>query len=420
MISDVKILISLSMLHLCNQLSNPSIVRVIKYSLERLTKAVQIIIRQKLFEQLVLTIFCIRDYILDQDITLVEYKRFHGEPDAIYPSITLCIYKPFIPSKIEGLGANVNIYSYKDFLFGYDYDGWNSSFSSINYDNVSINILDYLKYVEMNLLNNDNLRWDVENNSHLLTNHDARWLNHDTVKPPEIYVSGRMHNKKCFTMNIPMVENKRIYSVEMNMDKDIFPYGIIRPDRNQFFITLHYPFQLLRSYVFSRVRWPSSIKETDCFQLRVSVGSTEVLKRRNKYTDPCNDALETHDNITFLRMIEDIGCSPTHWKIESDLQECNNIKQYKNMNTLLQDAEGYLPPCKSIERLVTMAAGSKCDQTDRIFRLKFYFQEPMYKQINVLRAYGFQSLVGNAGTIDGFYDLICVALVFTLGLHLFI
>ena len=186
----------------------------------------------------------------------------------------------------------------------------------------------------------------------------------------------------------------------MRVDKDIFPNEIIRPEREDFFITMHYPFQVTRSYVLSRVNWESSIEETDCFQLNVFVGSTEVLKRRNKYTDPCSDDLKAHDNITFLRMMENMGCSPTHWKMKSDLPNCSNLEQYKKMNTLLQDAEELFPPCKSIERLITTAVGSKCDQGYTDLRLKFYFQEPLYKQINVLRAYGFQSLVGNAGKID--------------------
>ena len=351
---------------------------------------------------LVLIICCIRDYILDKDVTHIEYKRFHDEPEANYPSITICFYKPFIRDEIDGLGGHVTITSYKDFLYGNDNGSWNSSFSDINYDNVSIKILDYLKYVKVNLLNNDNLVWNVESNTQLVDNHDTIRLNYSMVKSPEIYVSARMHNKKCFTMNIPFVENKRIYSVKMKIDKDIFPSGIIHLDRKDFFITMHYPFQVRRSYVLSRVNWESSIEETDCFQLNVFVGSTEVLKRRNKYTDPCSDDLKAYDNITFFRMMEDMGCSPSHWKMESDLQNCSNLKQYQKMHALLKDAEEHLPPCKSIERLITTAVGSKCDQGYRDLRLKFYFQEPLYKQINVLRAYGFQSLVGNAGKIDWF------------------
>ena len=37
--------------------------------------------------------YCIREYALDQDVTHIEYKKFHEQPDDLYPSITLCFYR---------------------------------------------------------------------------------------------------------------------------------------------------------------------------------------------------------------------------------------------------------------------------------------------------------------------------------------
>ena len=160
-------------------------------------------------------IYCIQEYSLDQDVTHIEYKKFHDGPGEIYPSITLCFYKPFRHDKMMVLGRDVTFYSYKDFLSGYDRGNWNSSFSDMDYDDVSVNFMDHLLYVEFNLLNNDYLKWNIENKTRLVDDHDT--LNYSRVKQPDIYVSARLYNKKCFTMNIPFVENKRIYSVEMKI-----------------------------------------------------------------------------------------------------------------------------------------------------------------------------------------------------------
>ena len=198
-----------------------------------------------------------------------------------------------------GLGGDVTPYLYKGFSSGPDYGNWNSSFSDIDYDNISIKLLDYLLYVKLYIVNNgmvNYLKWNIENKTMLVYDHNTYYsvANLNMLKPPEIYVSARLHNKKCFTMNIPFIENIRVYSVQMKIDKHIFPNGI-RPRWNDFFITMHYPFQMMRSYVLSRVKWESSINETDCWALKVSVGSMEVLKRRSKYNDPCNDNLKGHD-----------------------------------------------------------------------------------------------------------------------------
>ena len=351
---------------------------------------------------LIMTIFCIQEYVLDQDVTHIGYKKFHDEQGEVYPSITLCFRIPFRREKMLGLGGDVTPYLYKGFVSGQDYGNWNSSFSDIDYDNISTNFLDYLLNVEMYMLNGVYLKWIIENKIRMVHAHykhyNVDYQNYSMVKPPEIYVSARLHNKKCFTMNIPFMENIRIYAVKMKIDKDIFPYGI-RPKRNDFFITMHYPFQVIRSHVLSRVKWESSINETDCFKLTVSVGSMEVLKRRNKYKDPCNDNLKGHDNMALLRIIQDVGCSPIHWKIKSKLPSCKDRNQYADIQRLLRYAEETLPPCKSFERLITTAIGELCRQDDNALRIIFHFEDRLFKKITVLRAYGFQSLVGNAGKI---------------------
>ena len=113
-----------------------------------------------IFGALILTINCIREYILDQDVTHIEYKKFHEESDRIYPSITLCFTKPFVENKLKQI--EITIDTYTDFLSGENHNNtsWNSSLLDIDYDNVSIHLMDHLHNIKFNLLNNDNLIWN--------------------------------------------------------------------------------------------------------------------------------------------------------------------------------------------------------------------------------------------------------------------
>ena len=165
---------------------------------------------------------------------------------------------------------------------------------------------------------------------------------------------------------------------------------------------MHYPFQLMRSYLRSKVIWQSNIRTNDFLFLKVFVGSMDLLRRRNKYQDQCNDNLNDHDKITLSRMLKYLGCVPIHWKMNSEQPNCNRKSQYEKTNAFLADIEEALPPCQSIERLTT----TTIPQTDTHnlsdfapLELRFVFPDPVYKEINVLRAYGFQSLVGNAGKV---------------------
>ena len=263
------------------------------------------------------------------------------------------------------------------------------------YDDVSIHLFDHLQYIQFALLNLDNLLWKVVNNTYLVADHGNS--KYDMIRPPEIYVSVRWYNKKCFTINIPFVDDKRIWKMTLNLNNSIFQDKILLI-REMMSLSMHHPFQLMRSFLRSTASWESTIYRNDCFNLQVSVESIDVVKRRNKYQEPCNSDLRGHDNITLARMLAYVGCAPAHWNTESLLPKCNTQKQYLKANWFYQDFEEEMPPCQSIERLIKTLSARSCKiMPDTNFFLDFVFHDPVYKEINVLRAYGFQSLVGNAG-----------------------
>ena len=345
-----------------------------------------------------LTFYCIHEYSLDKDVTEIIYKKFHGQPDELYPSITLCFNDPFISSKLSKFDDNLTVTSYKKFLSGEDNGQWNFSLSRVDYDDVSIDFFDYLQTVYFNLLINKNLGWTVVNRTYWVEwySNDGTWYNYSKIEKPEIYVSARWDMKKCFTINIPFVENKGILFLYLRIDKSILQEKTNALGK-EFDISMHYPFQILRSHLLSTVNWESNIDKDDCVYLQVATGSMDILKRRNKYWHPCNANLKGHDNITLSHIMKRVGCAPINWKIEPELPRCNERKQYKKLKSFLENIEEDLPPCQSIERLITTATNKKCDKNDTALHLKFFFPNPVYKEINILKAYGFQSLVGNAG-----------------------
>ena len=80
-----------------------------------------------------LTCWCIYKYIKDEDVSLVNYKRYHSDRNSIYPSLTLCFNNPFINDKLKSVGKGVNITTYSKFLKGMY---WDERMTQINYDNL--------------------------------------------------------------------------------------------------------------------------------------------------------------------------------------------------------------------------------------------------------------------------------------------
>ena len=160
---------------------------------------------------IVLTINCIREYILNQDITNVAYKKFHGKYDEIYPSITICFTKPFVKHKLTERGLTINTYT--NFLSGENVSNfsWNSSLVDIDYDNVSIHLMEHLHYIEFNLHNNDTLMWEGNKTSQMSQNHTSSVYNH--IQQPKVYVSLRRAESKCYTIDIPFIAERKIFGL---------------------------------------------------------------------------------------------------------------------------------------------------------------------------------------------------------------
>ena len=87
------------------------------------------------------TIFCIYQYELDEDVARVEFVEFNSNEKHIYPTVTLCMPKPLLEKKLVTYGEGINVSSYTDFLGG---DLWDERMASIDYDDVSIDIDNYL------------------------------------------------------------------------------------------------------------------------------------------------------------------------------------------------------------------------------------------------------------------------------------
>lgn len=114
------------------------------------------------------------------------------------------------------------------------------------------------------------------------------------------------------------------------------------------------------------------------------IGSMEVLKQRDKSIDPCNKELKYHDEMALEKMMKNVGCQAKHWKTTSSLPYCTTLKQHQEIEEVAENVEETLPPCRSIERIITTGNGIKCEEGDNKLRLKFYFQEPVFKEIEVV------------------------------------
>ena len=102
---------------------------------------------------------CIHRYNQQKDNSIVDYQWYHEQEKDIYPTISICLYGVpivFSSARLETIDRRFNANLYSQFLQG---KYWNDAMIKIDYDDVTINFLDYLSDIKIVLTDGEELQW---------------------------------------------------------------------------------------------------------------------------------------------------------------------------------------------------------------------------------------------------------------------
>ena len=269
-----------------------------------------------------LTGWCFHKYQADEDVSHVNYRRFHDDIDSIYPSLTLCFNNPYLKEKLNDIGEGINITTYVSFLEGRN---WDERMVHIDYDNVTIDLGDYLDLAEITLENG------------------SKSLNHGKML---YYVSQRSPLMKCYSFDIPYLPDTGIEFLAVRVKNSIFPFGFrppqhdFDPERGRFFggfqVTFNYPRQIFRSGFATKWRWnlldPNGTlgaMQKKWVGMNFEVKNVETLKRRSKSRLPCNDAWRNDDEEIIRKIMKTVNCRPPFWISHLDMPLCTKVIYFK-------------------------------------------------------------------------------------------
>jgi hypothetical protein len=362
---------------------------------------------------------CLMTYLRDEDTSQVEYKRFHKDNESIYPSVSICFKRPFLKNILkEHTNPPVDVKNYSKFIAGKQ---WSDQLANIEYDNVTLDLMDYLRKVKLTLsVSRKTFIWDVENRNLVREREEDGMKNesrnkefsHHDVSPPAIYVSNRgseewLGKGKCYTVDMPFIPNRPIHSLKLDINGSIFPDGI-RPKNMEFSTWLSYPHQFLRS-VSSQTLWESKVNQSEFYLRNIEIGFQQVLKRRNKPSKACIEGW--YDDTIYERSILKIGCIPAYWPIQLDLPKCKRPEEYQNIVDEL-DWTKHDNPCIAIEKVYdsfdeddqsAWVPSGKWPDKKGLLQLRFIFPDKRFVEVMYTKEYSFESFVGNAGGYLGLF-----------------
>ena len=260
-----------------------------------------------------LTSWCIYKYIKDDDVSHVNYKRYHSDKDSIYPSLTLCFNNPFLNEKLEQYGDGINTTTYSKFLKGLY---WDERMTKIDYDNVTLDIVRYLDQAKIVLANG------------------SLYHPRETFRP---YVGIRSSSLKCFSFDTPFIPRIGVEYLVVVLKNSIFPHGT-RPTHHNFNIStgrgggfevrFNYPRQVFRSYFTAKWIWESLgyNSSNKWIGMTFKMKNIEALKRRSKYALPCNNDWKHDDEKIMDEIIKRIQCKPPHLDRNYQLEICSAVR----------------------------------------------------------------------------------------------
>ena len=274
-----------------------------------------------------LSIYSILRYCANEDVTLVHISKYHSSEDKIYPSHSICITPPFLENKFEwSENKRINMSLYIQFLEG---KIWDDDMLDIDYDHVTVSLKD-------NLLKSSYRTQSFER-------HD--WN-------PVYYTSFRSPTRKCFTIEAPFISNELLWAYWNKINNNIFPNGA-RSTVNSIKIYLHYPGQRLKSIHTLKDTWESRDNKTKSYRMFFNVKNINVISRRNKANEKCQENWRQFDEFVIHKMAEDAGCIPKYWNLTIKVPFCTNTTQMEKFADQPSPAmvESLNPPCKMIDRL---------------------------------------------------------------------
>ena len=317
-------------------------------------------------------------------------------------------YKRFLEgdeSRIDDRGCS--------FLQNSTYEEVIHSFQIADYDELSIGLTELISEFSLTIpigFEPSIIRYNITSDKFIATerfiNKEAdikSWenLSMDGFEHINAYVSMRRPFFKCFTIDVPMAQDKRIREVSITLNTSIFEYGT---SPSQFFFYLTYPNQLLSTTMGSRKKLTAKDFDSQ-YKFTIQLGPMKVVKKRDKPGDHCNENWKNHDEMHLHHIIKTIGCNPTYWKVTSSYPNCSSPEHLYAINEQLGKEDSFMPPCRKVAQIQrTIEGQSPCRwvcRGDPYLKLIFFLdQEVYYEEIVLSPSYSLQSLVGNAGMLE--------------------
>ena len=294
-------------------------------------------------------------YLENQNVTRTDYKQYHREnKDNVYPSISFCIRQPFLNEELKRYGDNISISTYARFLKGLH---WDDRMLKIDYDKVTVSLkqalLDVWIYTYSPTEGNRQDKYSFSQIAKSLvfaslikTGKNSKAKNLEWLS--KFYVSFRSSLRKCFSFDVPFIDDKTVSSINLILKK-----GILNSYDKKFRVYIHLPGQRFASYNTMKYDFDSILSTKSNPRMLFRIKTVEVISRRNTKKNQCHEDWRNYDQYIMNGIMLDTECRPTHWKTSKNISLCYKSHQMKEFKDEPNQGklDSFDPPCRAAQSL---------------------------------------------------------------------
>ena len=220
---------------------------------------------------LIMVVYWIMKFLRDEDVSVIDYQALETIENPIQPEFSICLENPFKEEKFNRTGTGIQLKSYISYLGGHITG--NDNYKHIDFDDVSINLFDYLETVKLDLREGNN---QIEKKC---TN---------TNNCPFVIFKNRFNGFpiglkffKCFGVELSKSYARVVIRVTLVFSSRL--KSLLKEIGGMRSLLFYYPQQISIFQTADDI-WLNS-NETNMI-LMIRLKTVEILKRRNKFGSP--------------------------------------------------------------------------------------------------------------------------------------
>ena len=272
-------------------------------------------------------------YYKDEDLCLVDYQPTQDLQDESLPVLSVCYYDPF--PKHGNPNATFNATNYVQHISGNIFD---ETFQHVQYEKLAVNLTDSIVGFHIG--------WKNGTSQIFNTNEIPAMVHFSNT------FNGFLYEEfiNCFGIGVNEQYKRNIaFSTAFFRRDDDLDSILANPELPAFTI-MHYPNQFLLVSINYKVLNMDTNRTVNS-DVYYTVGGVEILKRRNKFREPCKSH-ENFDKFVIEKHTANDECRPPYLSATSKYPICNTKEKMKRSTIGLGIGKGkeYVKPCLSMSR----------------------------------------------------------------------